>query len=469
MIKKILLILILCIANFLSCKHENKLDPENFIYSWSSIKSTTDLSKKQIKKNYRKQIKILEGIDRFYFFGTYYNKVKETSFGDKKKRNAQLITPLFSSSRNLSYYKFLHGIYFKREYEYNKIKTRFYKFYLFNSQKYEFEYKNKKILVPHDGPGSMGAEYSGITSNYIDDKYFWYSSFDTKQFQWWGFDNKYIDTFNMNVDNKYFYISRTFLMLPKYKQKDLLITPNFVVGSFLKSNKWWLDKPLLYKIDMYDSTYSRIDLDFKIEDEHNYIAAIDNGYTEKETIILMGTEPVILFLNDDYKIIKEIDLKRVYKKHGLEHLYEDYKLTQPWGKVFNVSDEHLLIMSPLFHFSDYNKISLDGVDNSKVYHKKIAKITDLKEVGDRNDVRKRLAILINKRTKKVEKSKIVELPVFSHYYYFFGPFLDIDYYVLKDMKYIIINLSYTKQLRRLEDFKDRKWENYYYVYKRVDK
>jgi hypothetical protein len=255
-------------------------------------------------------------------------------------------------------------------------------------------------------------------------------------------------------------------MLPNYKKNDLLITPNFVIGNHLKANKWWLKKPLLYKIDMYDSSYSKIDLNFKIKNEHNFIAAIDNGYTADETMILMGTEPIILFLNENYNIIKKLDLKNTYKKHKLEHLYEDFELTQPWGKVFNVSDKYVLILSPIFHFSDYNKVSIKGVKNSKEKLKKQKKITDTEEVGNREDAKKRVVILVNKKTKKVEKSEIVDLSVFYYDHYFCGPFIDTNFFVLKDMNYIIINVSLTKQLKRVEDFRDRKWKNYYYVYKR---
>ena len=465
MSKKVLLILILCIAIFLSCKRGESFHPE-MIYEWSYVEKDLGISKKQILKNYHNQIKNLENTDEIFLLGNNYRKVV---IKKNNERNKYMVYSLIRSPQYFDYFKFNKGIYYNKAYTYKDIQRMYYKFYKFNPKTYKFEYINKKIEVPHDGPGSMGASYMGMTPHYVNDKYFWYSSFDTKQFHWWGFDNKYIDTFNMNVDNKYFYIARTFLMLPKYGKKDLLITPNFVGLGFFKTNKWWLEKPLLYKIDMHDSTYSRIDLDFKIQDEHNYIAAIDNGYSEKETIILMGTEPLILFLNDDYKIIKKIHLKKVYKKYGLEHLYEDYELTQPWGKIFNVSDEHLLIMSPLFHFSDYKKISFDGVDNTKEKIKRMQKASDTEEVGERKNKKKRLAILVNKKEKKVEKSEVVELPNYSYCEYFCGPYLKANYYILKDMKYIIINISYTEQFKRLEKIRDRKWKNYYYVYKRVEK
>ncbi|TYB30235.1 MAG: hypothetical protein FXF47_10255, partial [Candidatus Mcinerneyibacterium aminivorans] len=462
MFKKTVYIIFIIMILLLSCNQEKSLHPE-MIYEWDYVEKELGISKNQILKNYNEQIEVLKKTDKIFLFGNSYKKIKKEY---EKGYNVNKIHPLFSSSNAIDYFKFNDGIYFNRDLTHKKTRQIFYRFYKFNNKKYKFEYINKKISVPHNGPGAMGAEYIGSTPQYIDDKYLWYSSFDTKQFHWWGFDNKYIDTFNMNIDNKHFYTSRTFFMLPKYKKNDLLITPNFVGIGFLKTNKWWLDKPLLYKIDMYDSTYSKIDLDFKIKNEHNHIAVLDNGYSEKETMILMGTEPIILFLNDNYKIIKKIDLKRVYKKYGLEHLYEDYQLTQPWGKIFNVSDEYMLIMTPLFHFSDYKRISFEGIDNIKEKTERMQEAGEREEVGSRKDGKKRLAILINKKSKKVENSEIVKLPVFSNYWYFCGPYMNVKYYILKDMKYIVINLSYTKQFRRLESVGDRKWKNYYYVYKR---
>ena len=461
----IIIQIIIIVLILFSCERKKPLNFEKE-YTWNFIEKSTKIDKKQILRNYENQIKILENKDEFRLFGSKYKKVK------KKKINSSGFTGdsfsiLYDSSRYFDYFKFNKGIYFKKDYEHKDVFQIYYKFYKFNPKTYKIEFIDKKIKVPRNGPGGMGKNYSGKTTHYIDHENFWYCSFDTKQFHWWRFDNKYIDTFNMNVDNKYFYVARTFLMLPKYNKNDLLITPNFVTGNHFKTNRWWLKKPLLYSIDMVDNTYSNIDLDFKIKNEHNYIASIDNGYFKDETVILMGTEPVILFLNKNYKIIKKLDLKKVYKKYDLKNLYENYKLIQPWGKVFNISDKYLIVMTPIFHFSDYNKISIEGIKNSKEFYDKWDKIVNTEEVGNRKDVKKRVAILINKKTKKIEKSELVQLPVFSHDYYFMGPFLNVDYFILKEMKYIIINLKYTKQLKALNNHKERKWNTYYYVYKKT--
>jgi len=408
---------------------------ESFDVTIGELLEKSGISYAEARKEIQTQLTAIN-CESLTFLGNEYEKVFAKEIEGKDATRVHLMRPGISLGLSGGqFYDTTQNLFCD---EYNEGNTKIIGLNKFNAENSQFMLiTNEQIRIPERGPFSVPIyKYHSPMINKELPGISFYDS-NKRVLHLWDQSGTHYDLYNFNFDNEYFYLSTGMWYSIDLKKNIVWGVPAQHI-PFRYSAFHPMEYPTIYRYDIQDNKYKEIMVPYRPVSGYDAHASLFLKNPWGGFIYIFAASPEILFLNDNIDVIQSLDLRSVFDSNHMANSYKGYKYMIHWGDIYDISERFLILLLPVYHEEEYTLKK-----GSDLAHTMRLTIESRKKyLGCEEDDHQRLAMLIDKKERKVIQSEIFDAGFNFNHKNRTGEFFNCEMLILKDGDHILYRYCY---------------------------